>query len=68
MAGQPLARKRCAIGPSLLVEKKIRVTRGTASRLDAYIMHADKKPADAWRDVINAGLSTLGFGTVKPAA
>lgn len=68
MAGKPLARKRCAQGPSRLVEKKIRVTSGTVDRMEQFIVARDKKPADAWRDVIHAGLASLGFNPVMSVA
>lgn len=68
MAGKPTARKRCASGPAHLQVVKIRVTRGMNDRLTQFASARDKKHADAWRDVIYAGLAALGHGAAMSAA
>ncbi|WP_428936911.1 hypothetical protein [Fontivita pretiosa] len=48
------------IAPPRLIEKKIRVTQGQIDRFNHYrSKHEGKREADAWRDVVNAGLNVL---------
>ncbi len=55
-------------GPRRLIEKKIRLTSGQIDRFRTYLRaHEGKREADAWRDIINAGLGVL-LGTAGKAA
>jgi len=46
--------------PARLVEKKLRFTALTVARVQAYRQARDGKPeADAWRDLVYAGLAAL---------
>jgi hypothetical protein len=52
-----------------LIEETIRVTRTQRQRLELYLAeHDGKQRADAWRDVINAGLKALGIPAVPATA
>jgi len=48
------------VSPPKLIERKIRVTQGQLDRFNHYrSKHEGKREADAWRDVVNAGLGVL---------
>lgn len=58
-----------ALPSTRLIEETIRVTRGQRDRLGLYLAdHDGKQRADAWRDVINAGLKAMGIPHVAQVA
>ena len=58
-----------ALPSTRLVLKKLRITRGQASRLLEYrAMHEGKTEADALRDILNAGLRVVLPQLAAPGA